>query len=110
MSFTIRVCTLADVPALEELIPLSVHRLQAEHYSAEQMSGALGTVFGVDTQLIADQTYFVAEAEGIIIGAGGWSKRQTLFGADKGKSGIDRELNPRMEAARIRAFFVHPAW
>jgi len=35
--------------------------LQAQHYSAAQMDGALGSVFGVDRQLIRDGTYFVVE-------------------------------------------------
>jgi predicted N-acetyltransferase YhbS len=98
------------VPAIEALIPLSVRSLQAEHYSREQMEGALGTVFGVDTQLIRDGTYFVAEAGGEIVGCGGWSRRKTLFGSDRAKAGEDPQLDPKHDAARIRAFFVHPEW
>jgi GNAT superfamily N-acetyltransferase len=74
------------------------------------MDGALGSVFGVDTQLIRDGTYFVAEAESVVVGCGGWSRRKTLFGSDSAKHGEDLLLDPRRDAARIRAFFVHPSW
>lgn len=97
-----------DIAALEELIPLSVRRLQAAHYSPAQMEAALGTVFGVDRQLIRDGTYFVAEHNARIVGCGGWSRRRSMFGADAGRAAEDPELDPRRDAARIRAFFVHP--
>jgi len=74
------------------------------------MEAALGLVFGVDSQLIRDGTYFVVEREGQIIGCGGWSNRKTLFGGDAMKTGMDIELDPKRDPARIRAFFVHPAW
>jgi GNAT superfamily N-acetyltransferase len=82
--------------------------LQAGHYAPEQIEGAIGTVFGVDRQLIADGTYFVAECDERIVGCGGWSKRQTLYGSDRDRAGADPLLNPASEPARIRAFFVHP--
>jgi hypothetical protein len=97
-----------DIPRLEKLIPISVKSLQAHHYSRAQMKAALGSVFGVDRQLIRDGTYFVVEREGQIIGCGGWSKRKTLFGGDAMKTGMDIELDPKGDPARIRAFFVHP--
>lgn len=84
--------------------------LQAGDYSPEQIEGALGTVFGVDTRLIEDGTYFVADAGGVLTGCGGWSKRRTLFGADRGAGREDTLLDPIRDAARIRAFFVHPDW
>lgn len=112
-----------DIPVLEKLIALSVHGLRAPYYSDEQVEAALGSVFGVDRQLISDQTYFVVEHlplsgmaiantadEGEIIGCGGWSKRKTLFGSDHHTSRDDAELDPTTDPARIRAFFVHPAW
>ena len=106
----LRLATLADVPALEVLIPASARALQLRDYSPRQIEGAIGTVFGVDTQLIRDGTYFVAEYEGLIVGCGGWSRRKTLFGGDRGKTGEDPLLDPSRDAARIRAFFVDPAW
>lgn len=97
-----------DVPALEELIPLSVRGLQAAHYTPAQMQAALGPVFGVDRQLIEDGTYFVVEENGRIIACGGWSKRKAVFGGDRDRAGQDELINPRVDPARIRAFFVHP--
>jgi GNAT superfamily N-acetyltransferase len=99
-----------DVTALDALIPLSVRSLQAPYYSRPQMDAALGPVFGVDRQLIRDGTYFVAEQDGAIIGCGGWSRRRSLYGGDSGRSVEDGLLDPQRDAARVRAFFVHPAW
>ena len=99
-----------DVAELEKLIPLSVRALQAPYYSAAQMEAALGPVFGVDRQLIRDGTYFVVEHEGQIVGCGGWSKRRSLYGGDAHRVEPDSELDPTCDAARVRAFFVHPQW
>jgi len=100
----------ADIPELEILIPLSVRELQATYYSPAQMEAALGPVFGVDRQLIADGTYFVARAENEIAGGGGWSRRRSQFGGDAERVGEDPLLDPQKEPARVRAFFVHPRW
>lgn len=108
MNLSPRLATDADLPALETLIPISVRSLQAAHYSTAQMEAALGPVFGVDRQLFRDGTYFVAEDAGQIVACGGWSKRKTLYGGDRDRVGEDAELNPQIEPARIRAFFVHP--
>jgi GNAT superfamily N-acetyltransferase len=99
-----------DIPALESLIPLSVRALQAAYYSTTQMEAALGGVFGVDRQLIRDGTYFVVEAGTTVVGCGGWSKRQSLCGSDRDRVEPDPEVDPRRDAARVRAFFVHPQW
>jgi N-acetylglutamate synthase-like GNAT family acetyltransferase len=74
------------------------------------MEAALGPVFGVDRQLVRDGTYFVVEHDGQIVGCGGWSKRNSLYGSDSGRPGEDAELDPQGDPARVRAFFVHPAW
>lgn len=108
MTWSPEIAVAADVPALEALIPLSVRVLQSPWYSAAQMEAALGPVFGVDRQLIMDGTYYVIRQEGRIIAAGGWSRRRSLFGGDENRSGPDPELDPATDAARIRAFFVHP--
>jgi GNAT superfamily N-acetyltransferase len=115
--FRIRRALLADLPVLRALIDASVRRLQARDYTPAQMEGALTTVFGVDTQLIADGTYLVVEhcpAESqispVIIACGGWSKRKTLYGADQWTDRHDDLLDPRQDAAKIRAFFIHPDW
>src|ERR1700682_114650 len=114
-----------DVPVLRELIDTSVRGLQTQDYTPTQIEGALKTVFGVDSQLIADGTYFVAEAipsgsqgdqqekdksASLIVGCGGWSKRKTLYGSDHWTGREDRLLDPKCNAAKIRAFFIHPDW
>ena len=110
LHWTPRLAANADIPALEALIPLSVRGLQAAHYSPAQLDAALGPVFGVDRQLIRDATYFVVEDGGQIVGCGGWSRRKTLYGGDRERAGEDAELDPKIDSARIRAFFVHPDW
>jgi GNAT superfamily N-acetyltransferase len=104
-----RLATLSDIPALDELIPLSARTLQLGYYSAEQIEGAIGTIFGVDSQLIRDGTYYVAVVSNEIVGCGGWSKRQTPYGSDRAKQGADPLRDPATEPAMIRAFFVHPS-
>lgn len=111
MSIEIRLATETDIPAIQELVRESVCALSAGYYTSTQIASALFHVFGVDTQLILDETYFVAGMENSIVGSGGWSKRATLFGGDQSKlAGVDRLLDPEKEAARIRAFYVHPQW
>ena len=108
-----RLAVLADVPRLTELIEASVRGLQAQDYTPAQMDGALGTWLGVDTQLISDQTYFVVEwigDPGTPVACGGWSRRKTLFGSDHRPGRDDALLDPQVDAAKIRAFFVHPRW
>ena len=106
----LRLATASDVPALRELIPISVRALSRDYYSTEQIEAAIRDVFGPDTQLIADGTYFVAPFGERIVGCGGWSRRATLFGGDQMKGEEDPLLDPRTQPARVRAFFVHPQW
>jgi GNAT superfamily N-acetyltransferase len=121
----LRLAVPEDVPVLRELIEASVRGLQTDDYTPAQIEGALGTVFGVDSQLIADGTYIVAEAESgaedragtanasrglMIVGCGGWSKRKTLYGSDHWTGREDALLDPLRDAAKIRAFFIHPDW
>ena len=121
----IRPAVTADVSVLRELIEASVRGLQAGDYTPAQLEGALKRVYGVDSQLIADGTYYVAEigsgetqpggastagAGCRIVGCGGWSKRKTLFGGDHWTGRTDDLLDPRQDAAKIRAFFIHPDW
>jgi GNAT superfamily N-acetyltransferase len=111
MDIHIRLACLADIPQLASLIPESVKKLQANYYTPAQIDGALGTVFCIDRQLIQDRTYFVAESVSQIVGCGGWSRRATAYGRDLSKTGEDESLlDPTFHAAKIRAFFVHPAW
>ncbi len=110
----VRKAVRAEVPALQELIRASVLGLQTGDYTAEQREQALELVFGVDTQLVDDGTYFVAEAtvdgKPVMAGCGGWSKRKTLYGSDHCAGREDALLDPHLDAAKIRAFFVHPDW
>jgi GNAT superfamily N-acetyltransferase len=112
--YALRLATADDISALRGLIDVSVRNLQAQDYSEEQLDSALGTAYGVDTQLIADGTYYVAEtvdgAERVIVGCGGWSQRKTLYGSDHGPYRDAGLLDPARDAAKIRAFFVHPDW
>ncbi|HXY08853.1 MAG TPA: GNAT family N-acetyltransferase [Terriglobales bacterium] len=117
MRIRIRPATPDDIPVLAKLIDASVRGLQSPDYSPSQIDAALRTVYGVDSQLIADGTYFVAEVEegeqptgSAIVGCGGWSKRKTLFGGDHWNNRHDDLLDPQRDAAKIRAFFVHPSW
>jgi GNAT superfamily N-acetyltransferase len=105
-----RVARMDDVPALEQLIPLSVRGLQKAHYSPALMEAAIGPIFGVDRQLIRDETYFVVEEAKEIVGCGGWSRRRTLYGSDTSGVRENTLLDPKIDAARVRAFFVHPTW
>jgi GNAT superfamily N-acetyltransferase len=120
MNIRVRQAVAADTPILQELIDASVRGLQAQDYTPAQIEASLKTVYGVDSQLIADGTYFVAEAdiretdaagpEFVIVGCGGWSKRKTLFGGDHWSGREDMLLDPGKDPAKIRAFFIHPAW
>jgi N-acetylglutamate synthase-like GNAT family acetyltransferase len=111
----IRKATAEDVPRLREIIEASVRVLQAEYYSPAQIEGALQSVYGVDSQLITDGTYLLAEitnSGGLseIVACGGWSKRKTLYGGDQYAGREDSLLDPALDSAKIRAFFVHPNW
>ena len=104
----LRAARLDDLPALRRLIDGSVRTLSQGFYTPAQIESGLRYVFGPDTQLIDDGTYFVIEADGELAAAGGWSRRRTLYGGDQAKGSADPLLDPGLEAARIRAFFVHP--
>jgi GNAT superfamily N-acetyltransferase len=106
-SLNIRKASLNDRAAIQELIAASARHLSQE-YSTEQIETAIASVFGVDTDLIDDGTYFVVEIGDRLAGCGGWSRRRTLYGGDQY---VDRDtsyLDPDFEPAKIRAFFVHP--
>ncbi len=108
MSISLRKAETKDIPALQSLIARSARGLSGDDYRPAQVEGALRGAFGVDSQLLDDQTYFAAEENGSVIGCGGWSYRATLFGGDS-RAGRDASvLDPRTEPAKIRAFFVDP--
>jgi GNAT superfamily N-acetyltransferase len=112
-NWQIRLAHEDDIPALHHVIEASVRGLQTADYTPAQIAGALGTVLGLDTQLIRDQTYFLVEAANIygqqtLAGCGGWSKRKTLFGSDHASTREPDLLDPITDAAKVRAIFVHP--
>ena len=107
-----RLATPADIPLIPPLIEASVRSLGLQAYSTSQLDQALGTWLGLDTQLVLDGTYFVAEApeSAGLIACGGWSRRRTPYGSDHRPGRDDALLDPKIDAAKIRAFFVHPTW
>jgi GNAT superfamily N-acetyltransferase len=106
----LRAATLEDREVLRELIDRSARELSKGDYRAEQVEGALQGAFGVDSQLIRDGTFFVVEEGPVIVGCGGWSYRRTLFGGDQRAERDSALLDPRTDPAKIRAFFVDPAY
>ncbi len=109
-SVVIRRATEADVPALHALIEASVRGLQANDYTPAEIEGALGHALGLDSQLVMDGTYFIAEVGGEMVASGGWSYRATLCGSDGMTGREPASLDPATDAAKIRAIFVHPGW
>ncbi len=110
MDYSLRTATLDDSEAIRALIGRSIRELGADDYRPEQIEAALLGAFGLDTRLISDGTYFVIEdVPGRILGCGGWSGRRTLFGSDEHAERDDAWLDPAIDAAKIRAFFIDPA-
>jgi len=107
-ALTIRPAVPADIPVLETLIAASARALGRGYYSEAETEAAIAHVFGVDSELVADGSYLVAESGGTIVGCGGWSRRRTLFGSDRAATRDAGEVDPASEPARIRAFFVAP--
>lgn len=105
----LRLATRADIARLSALIAESVRELGRAYYDDAQIESSLRHVFGVDSQLIADGSYYLIERQGELAACGGWSARRTLYGGDQSKGDADPRLDPATQAARIRAFFVHPA-
>src|SRR5690348_553203 len=99
----IRLATLDEIQVLNDLIALSARELSREDYSENEINAAISYVFGVDTALVKDNTYFVIEKDGEIAGCGGWSKRKTLFGGNQFSAREDTFLDPSKDAAKIRA-------
>lgn len=111
MPFSIRTATAGDTPAMTALIHESARVLSRGFYDEGEIASANRYVFGVDSSLVADGTYYVVESEGALAACGGWSRRRTLYGGDQRPMGAQAELlDPKVDAARIRAFFVSPAF
>ena len=108
MGYSIRKAKFEDRSRIEQLIAESARGLSRKDYNDTQIEAAIVTVFGVDTDLIEDGTYFVAESADTLVGCGGWSRRKTLFGGDQFAVRDASYLDQRTEPSKIRAFFVHP--
>lgn len=96
-----------DIPALRALMTLAIEELLKEFLSPEEIAASHASM-GLDTQLLADRTYFVVTADGALAGCGGWGKRATLYGGDHTSGRSAALLDPAKDAARIRAMYTHP--
>lgn len=110
MKFLLRTALITDCDPIETLIAASIRKLGAQDYSSDQIEAALNSAFGLDTQLITDQTYFIVQSGRLPVACGGWSFRETLFGNDAEQNRNPRRIDPHSGAARIRAFFVDPGF
>jgi len=107
--FTHRLATRDDMPMLETLMDAAIRGLLPEFLAPEKVEASFA-VMGLDSQLIADGTYFVVEEDGGLAGCGGWSRRATLFGHNHTAGRDARLLDPTHEAARVRAMYTHPGF
>jgi len=107
-SLAYRLANAGDLDAMRALMEMSISELQKPHLSVEQIASSRW-IMGLDTQLVADQTYFVVEINGQLAGCGGWSRRATLYGGDTTPGRSPTLLDPNTDAARIRAMYTHPA-
>ena len=110
MGYSLRKARHEDEAAIASVISASVRGLAVGYYDEKEIELSISSVFGVDKDLIEDGTYFaVVDDDGKVVGCGGWSRRRTLYGASKyTASRDDAFLNPNIDVAKIRAFFVHP--
>jgi len=107
-TIAIRPATAADLPVLTTIMEAAIAQLQAAFLSPEAIESSRA-VMGLDRQLVADGTYFLAEIDGEPAGCGGWSKRATLYGGDHSEGLREpRLLDPAREPARIRAMYTNP--
>jgi len=109
MEFTSRVATAADATALRAIMDASIGELQRGFLTDEQIASSRA-IMGIDNQLIADSTYYVIESGGEIAGCGGWSRRATLYGSDTTPGRDSNLLDPKSDAARVRAMYTNPAF
>ena len=108
LPYHLRVARAEEVPTLKALIDDSARALSKGFYSDEETEAAIEYVFGVDSELLSDETYYAIECEGELVACGGWSKRKTLFGGDQYAGRESGLLDPESDPAKIRAFFIHP--
>ena len=106
---THRLARTEDLPALVVLMNASIGELLKPYLPPEAVAASF-SVMGLDTQLVADSTYFVVECEGAIAGCGGWSRRASLFGGDHSAGRDAALLDPDRDAARVRAMYTAPSF
>jgi len=104
---SLRLATPEDMPVLSALMDRAIGELLQAFLPPEGVKASF-EIMGLDTQLIADGTYFVVEDAGEIAGCGGWSRRATLFGGDHSAGRDAALLDPKIDAARVRAMYTHP--
>lgn len=105
----LRWATPADLPALRAMMARAIAELQRDFLSTAEVE-ASKAMMGLDTQLIEDGCYVLAELDGQLAGSGGWSRRATLYGGDHSAGRDARLLDPTTEPARIRAMYTDPAF
>ena len=109
MKFNSRLANSEDIPAIKRLMEQSIKRLLSSYVNQEELEASFESM-GLDDQLILDQTYFLIDFEGILVGCGGWSNRKTLFGGNHTPNRSNDFLNPNNDSAKIRAMYTHPDW
>lgn len=104
---THRIATEADIPALVALMDRAISGPLAAFLTPDQIA-ASRRLMGIDSQIIADRTYFIVERDGVLAGCGGWSGRITEYGGDHTPGRVPSPLTPGVDAARIRAMYTAP--
>ena len=104
-----RLAGLDDIPALQAVMAAAIGELQKGFLTPEQIESSR-MIMGLDSQLVADGTYFIIECDGQIAGCGGWSRRATLYGGDHTPGREPALLDPATDAARVRAMYTHPGF
>ena len=107
MSLTLRLTVPEDLPALRDLMNAAIGELLKPFLPPDGVAASFD-IMGLDSQLVADGTYFVVEDDGALAGCGGWSRRATLFGGDHSAGRDAAMLDPSRDAARVRAMYTHP--
>ncbi|MCW2143077.1 Acetyltransferase (GNAT) domain-containing protein [Actinoplanes cyaneus] len=109
VELTHRLAVRDDLAELQVLIGAAIRELQKGFLDEAQIASSQA-IMGLDTALIDDGTYFVVEAEGLIVGCGGWSRRATLYGGDHLVGRDAALLDPGREPAKVRAMYTRPGF
>ncbi len=107
--FIHKLATNQDIPNIKALMLNSIEKLLGTYLNEDEMEASYESM-GLDDQLIKDETYFLVYSDNILVGCGGWSNRKTLFGGNHTPNRENNFLNPKIDAAKIRAMYTHPDW